>query len=225
MNDGKAGRSGMHPEVKQVDIGPLCCFFTISQREPDRFRAEAMKHEQRVLEEGAAAGYAAPTLSIQTTDRVSYLEFRGGLDGIQIYLRVDRSVHPEYGLGIDHIAAVVDEMILKMVASWTQGQTLPVPMPLPRNADGKVACRSRLGGMLNFYYREAALPNSWRSPNNSSENLPSAAPIVASNVNYWAKPVGDGFSDRTGYVDWQQLLDLLQRFPPPRPRNAHRYGT
>src|ERR1019366_5663201 len=150
MNDGKAGRSGMHPEVKQVDIGPLCCFFTISQREPDRFRAEAMKDEQRVLEEGAAAGYAAPTLSIQTTDRVSYLEFRGGLDGIQIYLRVDRSVHPEYGLGIDHIAAVVDEMILKMVASWTQGQALPVPMPLPRNADGKVACRSRLGGMLNF---------------------------------------------------------------------------
>ena len=23
-------------------------------------------------------------------------------------------------------------------------------------ADGKVACRSRLGGMLNYYYREAA---------------------------------------------------------------------
>jgi hypothetical protein len=28
-----------------------------------------------------------------------------------------------------------------------------------------------------------------------------------------------------GYVDWQQLLDLLQRFPLPRPRIVHRYGT
>jgi hypothetical protein len=34
----------------------------------------------------------------------------------------------------------------------------------------------------------AALPNNWRSPNNSRKNLPKAAPVVASNVNYWAKP-------------------------------------
>src|ERR1019366_1312385 len=36
--------------------------------------------------------------------------------------------------------------------------------------------------------RAAALPNNWRPPNNSHENLPSAAPIVASIVNYCAKP-------------------------------------
>jgi len=77
MNDDKAGKPGMHPEVKQVDVGPLCCYFVISQREQDRFRAEALKHEQCVLEEGATAGYAAPKLSIRTADRVSYLEFRG----------------------------------------------------------------------------------------------------------------------------------------------------
>jgi hypothetical protein len=116
MND-NAGRSGIHPEVKQVDVGPLCCYYVISQREQDRFRSQATKHEQRVLDEGAAAGYTTPKLSIQTTDRVSWLEFRGGLDGIQIYLRADRVVHPEYGLEIDRIAAVVDELIVKMVAA------------------------------------------------------------------------------------------------------------
>jgi hypothetical protein len=116
MND-NAGRSGIQPEVKQVDVGPLCCYFVISQREQDRFRAEALKHQQRVLEEGSTAGYAEPKLSIRTTDRVSYLEFRGQHDGIQIYLRVDRTVHPECGLGIDRIADLVDELIVKMIAA------------------------------------------------------------------------------------------------------------
>jgi hypothetical protein len=116
MND-NAGRSGIHPEVKQIVVGPLCCYYVISQWEQDRFRAEVLKHEQRVLDEGAAAGYAEPKLSIRTTDRVSWLEFRGQRDGIQIYLRVDRTVHPECGLGIDRIAILVDELVVKMVAA------------------------------------------------------------------------------------------------------------
>jgi hypothetical protein len=121
-----AGRSGNHPEVKQVDIGPLCCYYVISQREQDRFRVEASKHEQRVLEEGAAAGYVAPTLAIQTTDRVSYLEFRGGLHEVQIYLRADRVVHPTYGLEVDSIAALVDELIVKMVAAARDRRSRPL---------------------------------------------------------------------------------------------------
>jgi hypothetical protein len=37
------------------------------------------------------------------------------------------------------------------------GQLIRNVGPMNDNgADGKVACRSRLGGILNFYYREAA---------------------------------------------------------------------
>lgn len=124
MND-NAGRSGIHPEVKQVDVGPLCCYYVISQREQDRFREEAMKHEQRVLEEGAAAGYAASKLSIRTTDRTSHLEFRGQREGIEIYLQVDRIVHPEYGLEVDSIGALVDELIVKLVAASRDRRSRP----------------------------------------------------------------------------------------------------
>jgi hypothetical protein len=33
---------------------------------------------------------------------------------------------------------------------------LEMPIPNDNGSDGKVACRSRLGGLLNYYHREAA---------------------------------------------------------------------
>ena len=36
------------------------------------------------------------------------------------------------------------------------GNELIVKSSLPANDDGEVRCRQRLGGLLNYYYREAA---------------------------------------------------------------------
>jgi hypothetical protein len=36
------------------------------------------------------------------------------------------------------------------------GNELLTPLPANTNADGSIQCRERLGGMLNYYYRDAA---------------------------------------------------------------------
>ena len=55
------------------------------------------------------------------------------------------------------IKEFVDHYLTERFHQGIGGQLIRNVGPTNDNgADGKVACRSRLGGLLNFYYREAA---------------------------------------------------------------------
>jgi putative transposase len=62
-------------------------------------------------------------------------------------------------LGEKHLRTILSEFLVHYHSERNHqglGNELLTPLPANSNTDGSIQCRARLGGVLNFYYREAA---------------------------------------------------------------------
>jgi putative transposase len=62
-------------------------------------------------------------------------------------------------LGEKHLRTILSEFLVHYHSERNHqglGNELLTPLPANSNADGSIQCRERLGGVLKYYYREAA---------------------------------------------------------------------
>ncbi len=62
-------------------------------------------------------------------------------------------------LGEKHLRTILAEFLAHYHLERNHqglGNDLLTPLPANTNADGSIQCRERLGGILKYYYREAA---------------------------------------------------------------------